>query len=102
MISLTTGQLESWLAQLLWPFVRIGACFMVAPAFGAVFVPARIRIVLAGAITLVVAPLVPSPAAIAPFSVAGVVVTVQQLLIGAAVGFCLQLIFDAVTLGGQL
>jgi len=43
MISLTTGQLDAWLAQLLWPFIRVGACFMVAPAFGAVFVPAQSR-----------------------------------------------------------
>jgi flagellar biosynthetic protein FliR len=102
MITLTTGQLEAWLAQVLWPFVRIGACFMVAPAFGAVFVPARIRIVLAGAVTLAVTPLLPAPAAIAPFSAAGLVVTVQQLLIGVALGFSLQLLFDAVILGGQL
>jgi len=51
MISLTTGQLDAWLAQVLWPFIRVGSCFMVAPAFGALFVPARIRIVLAGAET---------------------------------------------------
>ncbi|HZO22927.1 MAG TPA: flagellar biosynthetic protein FliR [Steroidobacteraceae bacterium] len=102
MITLTTGQLETWLAQVLWPFVRIGACFMVAPAFGAVFVPARIRIVLAGAVTLAISPLLPPPAAIVPFSAAGLLVTVQQLLIGVALGFSLQLLFDAVTLGGQL
>src|ERR1700759_4297268 len=102
MIALTSGQLETWLAQVLWPFVRIGACFMVAPAFGAQFVPARIRIVLAGAITLAIAPLIPSPADIAPFSAAGLVVTVQQLVIGVALGFSLQLLFDAVTVGGQL
>src|SRR5882757_10649359 len=102
MITLTTGQLDAWLAQLLWPFIRVGACFMVAPAFGAVFVPARIRIVLAGAITLVIAPLVPSPGDIAPFSPAGFVVTIQQVIIGIAIGFSLQVLFDAVTLGGQL
>jgi flagellar biosynthetic protein FliR len=102
MIALTTGQLDAWLAQLLWPFIRIGSCFMVAPAFGALVVPARIRIVLAGAITLVIAPLVPSPAAIAPFSPAGIVVTIQQVIIGIAIGFSLQVLFDAVTLGGQL
>ena len=102
MISLTTGQLDAWLAQVLWPFIRVGSCFMVAPAFGALFVPARIRIVLAGAISLIIAPLVPSPADIAPFSATGVVVTVQQIIIGVAIGFSLQLLFDAVTLGGQL
>src|SRR5215475_8391327 len=102
MITLTTGQLDAWLAQLLWPFIRITSCFLVAPAFSAVFVPARIRIVLAGAITLIVAPLIPSPAAIAPFSAAGMVVTIQQVIIGIAIGFSLQVLFDAVTLGGQL
>jgi len=102
MISVTTGQLEAWLAQVLWPFVRIGACFMVAPAFGAQFIPPRIRIVLAGAVTLIVAPLIPTPTAITPFSPAGIIVTMQQLIIGVAIGFSLQLLFDAVTLGGQL
>src|SRR3954451_16630972 len=99
MLSITTGQLEGWLAQLLWPFIRVGACFMVAPAFGALFVPPRIRIVLAGAITLIIAPLVPSPAAIAPFSPAGLIITIQQVIIGVAIGFSLQVLFDAVTLG---
>jgi flagellar biosynthetic protein FliR len=102
MLTLTSGQLDTWLAQVIWPFMRIGACFMVAPAFGALFVPARTRIVLAGAVSLAVAPLVPSPPDILPFSMTGLVVTVQQLIIGVALGFCLQLLFDAVSLGGQL
>jgi flagellar biosynthetic protein FliR len=102
MISLTTGQLEGWLAQLLWPFVRVGSCFMVAPAFGALFIPARIRIVLAGAVAIIIAPLITMPADIAVFSATGVLVTLQQIIIGIAIGFSLQLLFDAVTLGGQL
>ncbi|HEV7716608.1 MAG TPA: flagellar biosynthetic protein FliR [Steroidobacteraceae bacterium] len=102
MITLTTGQLEGWLSQLFWPFVRIGACFMLAPAFSAVFIPARIRLVLAGAVALLVAPLVPAPVGITPFSPAGIVVTVQQVIIGLSLGFALQVLFDAVAMGGQL
>ncbi len=102
MITLSTGQLAIWLSQLFWPFVRIGACLMVAPPFASVSVPARIRIVLAGAIALTVAPLVPPPAGIEPLSAAGVVVTVQQIVIGVALGFSLRIIFDAVEVGGQL
>jgi flagellar biosynthetic protein FliR len=102
MITLTTTQLETWIGQMFWPFVRIGACFMVAPAFGAVFVPARTRIVLAGAVSLLVAPLVTPPAGIAMFSVAGFLVTIQQVIIGIAIGFALQVLFDAVSMGGQL
>lgn len=101
MISITTGQLEAWIAQYFWPFIRIGACLMVAPVFGARFVPARLRLLLAGAIALVVAPLVPTPDVVL-FSLEGVIVTIQQLIIGFAIGFVLQLIFDALALGGQL
>lgn len=101
MLWIGTDQLEAWLAAYLWPFFRIGACFMAAPVFGAHFVPARVRLVLAGAVTLIVAPLVPPPEA-TPFSIAGIVVTFHQIIIGLATGFVLQLIFDAVALGGQL
>jgi flagellar biosynthetic protein FliR len=102
MINFTTGQLETWIAQIFWPFVRVGSCFMVAPVFGASYVPPRIRLVIAGGIALIIAPLIPSPAGTLPFSAAGLVITVQQLVIGVALGFCMQIVFDAITLGGQL
>lgn len=102
MLNFTTGQLEHWIVQLFWPFVRVGSCLMVAPAFGAQYVPARIRVVIAGGVALLIAPLVPAPEGVAPFSAAGMIITVQQVVIGAALGFCMQLVFDAVTLGGQL
>ena len=101
MIQLSTSQLETWLAMYSWPFFRIGACFMAAPVFGAQFVPARVRLLLAGAVTIIVAPLVPPPQ-VEPFSIAGIIVTLQQVIIGLASGFALQLIFDAVAMGGQL
>lgn len=100
-IELHTGQLEGWVAQAFFPFARIGACLMVAPIFGARFVPARTRIVLAVALTALVIPLLPAPD-IAPFSGQGVVVVAQQLLIGVALGFALQVVFDALGLAGQL
>ena len=102
MLNITTGQLDLWIAQLFWPFVRVGSCFMVAPAIGAQYVPARIRVVVAGGVALLIAPLVPEPAGVMPFSAPGLVITLQQALIGVALGFCMQLVFDAVTLGGQL
>jgi flagellar biosynthesis protein FliR len=100
-LALTTGQLEAWVAQAFFPFARIGACLMVAPVFGARFVPARTRILLAVALTALIVPLLPAPA-IAPFSGEGFVVVAQQLLIGVALGFALQVVFDALGLAGQL
>jgi flagellar biosynthetic protein FliR len=102
MLSLTSGQIEAWMAAYLWPLLRIGACLMVAPVFGARFVPGRYRIILAGAITLLVAPLLPPMPDVSPFSPQGIVITVQQLVIGVAIGFVLQIVFDALAMGGQL
>lgn len=102
MIVVTQTQLEGWLAIYLWPFIRIGACLMVAPVFGARFVPMRVRIVLAGAVTLLVAPLLPAPPAVPLLSLGSVLIAAQQLLVGVLVGFTAQFIFDAVTMGGQL
>jgi len=101
-INLDTNQLQHWIGALFWPFVRIGACLMIAPVFGASYVPKRLRVVLAGAITLAVAPLLPAVPDVALLSFDGVLITVQQLIIGAALSFALQLVFDALTLGGQL
>ncbi len=100
-IALTIGQLEGWVANAFFPFARIGACLMVAPMFGARFVPARTRVLLAVALTALVAPLMPATD-IAPFSAQGVIVVAQQLLIGVALGFALQIVFDSLGLAGQL
>jgi len=100
--TITYGQIESWVGSAFWPFVRIGACLMAAPMFSASYVPPRIRIVLAAGLTLVALPLIPRPEGLTVLSGDGVVTTVQQILIGAALGFILQMIFEAVNLGGQL
>lgn len=102
MIALSGGQIEAWIVQLFWPFVRIGACLMVAPMFSASYVPPRTRLILALAITLLVAPLIPAQPSVAPFSIAGFIISAQQVIIGVALGFSLQLVFDAITLAGQL
>ena len=98
----TYAQIESWLGQGFWPFVRIGACLMVAPLFGAAYVPPRIRIVLSLALTVMVLPVIPHPQGLTLLSGDGIITTAQQVVIGVAMGFVLQLMFDALTLGGQM
>jgi flagellar biosynthetic protein FliR len=102
MPAFTYEQIESWIGMAFWPFLRIGACLMVAPMFSASYVPARMRIVIAGALTLVALPLIPRTEGLTVLSADGVFTTVQQIVIGAGLGFALQLMFDAVNLGGQL
>ena len=101
MLSVTTGQIEAWVAMYLWPFVRVGACLMVAPVFGTSFVPPRSRLLLAAALTLLVAPLLP-PTNVAVLSATGFGIVAQQMLIGVAMGFVVQIVFDALAMAGQL
>jgi flagellar biosynthetic protein FliR len=49
-----------------------------------------------------VVPLLPPAPDIDPFSLPGLQVLAQQVLIGVGIGFVLQLVFDAVGLAGQL
>lgn len=83
-----------------WPFFRIAGVMMVAPIFGARLVPKRVRLALAVATTVVVSPMLP-PAQPFELSLATGLVVAQEVLIGAALGFCLQMIFDALIVAGQ-
>jgi flagellar biosynthetic protein FliR len=58
--------------------------------------------VLAGALTLIALPLLPPVEGLTVLSADGIVTTVEQIIVGAALGFALQLMFDALTLGGQI
>ena len=70
--------------------------------FGARFVPPQTRLILAGAIALLIAPMITVPAGVTALSGAGVVITANEVLIGLAMGFILQVIFDSLAMGGQL
>lgn len=86
----------------IWPFLRIGAFLMVMPVLGGSFVPTRVRLLLAVALTVVLAPLLPSMPNLEVLSVAGLVTAVQEVAIGVALGFLVQLVFDGIALGGQV
>lgn len=90
--------LESWL----WPFFRIAGFLMAAPVIGTRTVPVRIRLIIAIAITMVVAPVVQLPEFIEPFSLEGFLTTAQQILIGIAMGITVRVVFVVLELAGQV
>ena len=90
------------LAIYLWPFIRIGAFVMVMPLIGGSMVPAKVRMLLAVALTAVIAPVLPTATTLEILSVAGLVTMTQEIAIGVAMGFLVQLVFDAIALGGQV
>ncbi|OOG26200.1 flagellar biosynthetic protein FliR [Thioalkalivibrio denitrificans] len=97
----TTAEITAWVGALLWPFLRISAMLIAAPLFGAGTVSVRIRVGLAFILALVVAPLIPTPPAVEPLSLAGLAIAVQQVVIGASIGFILQMVFSALTQAGE-
>lgn len=100
-ISLTSADIASWTGTLVWPFTRIAAMLAIAPIFGARVVPLRVRLMIALLLTWVVLPLIPPVPVIDPLSATSALVTVQQLLLGLAIGFSLQLILAALVIAGQ-
>lgn len=101
-MNFTAAEITAFLGGFLWPFFRIGAMLMAAPIFGAQTVPARVRIGLAFLITLIVAPMLPAPPAVDPLSLSALMIILQQVFIGAVMGFALQLVFSTVIAGAQV
>jgi flagellar biosynthetic protein FliR len=83
-----------------WPFFRIAGVLMVAPVFGARLVPMRVRMAMSVATTIVLSPLLAVTAPL-ELSFASGLVVVQEIVLGVAMGFCLQMIFDALIIAGQ-
>ncbi|MGH8777805.1 flagellar biosynthetic protein FliR [Paraburkholderia sp.] len=102
MFTVTYAQLNAWLTAFLWPFVRILALVATAPAFGDNSVPVRVKVGIAAFVTLIVAPtLAPLPQATV-FSSTGIWIIVNQFLIGAALGFTMQVVFGAIQATGDM
>jgi len=101
-LTATDTQVVDALAAWLLPFFRIGALLMAAPVFSAASVPMRLRVLLALAVTILVEPLLPQPAGVDPLGATTLVIVAQQVAIGIAIGFVLQLAFNALVFGGQV
>ncbi|NNM76936.1 flagellar biosynthetic protein FliR [Sphingomonas sp. ID1715] len=78
---------------LIFVMVRIGAAFVAAPVFGAVTIPLQVRIVLAGAIGILVVNNAPVASPPALFSLVTFLQVAQEALVGLALGFVLQIAF---------
>lgn len=102
MISFTSVQLTTWLAAFIFPLARVLALIASAPIFGNKQVPARIKVGLAFAITVVIAPTINIPAGLDPASAQGLFVLIQQIVAGLIMGFTVRLIFTSVEIAGDI
>ncbi len=100
-MTVTEQQLLTWLASFIWPFFRIGSMFISVPIFSGQRVPARIRVMLAVMITFVMMPVLPPMPSVALLSYSGLMIVVQQVFLGIATGFILQMVFSVMLVAGQ-
>lgn len=102
MISITSAELHTWIASFLWPLTRILGLVSVAPLFGNVSVPARLKIGLGVMMAIIIAPLVPAMPATDPMSLSGLLILTQQLIIGLSMGFAMRIVFVGVEMAGEI
>ena len=102
MITVTEAQLMGWLEPVLWPFLRVLALFSALPVFNQKAVPARVRVALAFFIALAVAGTLPAITPVPLDSPVAVLLVVQQVLIGVALGFAVRIVFSAVEFAGEI
>jgi flagellar biosynthetic protein FliR len=99
--SVTSGQLEGWMVAFLWPFVRMLALISTAPIFSEAWVPRPVKVAMAAMLTFVIAPTLGPFPEVPVVSAGGAWIIVQQVLIGAAMGFSMKLVFAAVLAAGE-
>lgn len=102
MISISSAQLDTWLALFIFPLARILALLASAPVFSNAALPVRIRLIAGLAVTLAMAPALPPMPAIPASSWIGLIVLAEQIVIGTLLGFALRITFAAVDVAGEL
>lgn len=96
------GALEAEFWRLIFVMTRIGAALVAAPLFGAVTVPPQVRVMVAGAIAVLVCAWTPVAAPAAIFSAPGILMVLGEVLVGLTLGFVLQLSFAAPVIAAEI
>lgn len=100
MLTVSSAQLNAWMVALLWPAARILALLTVSPLFGHTSVPMRVKLGLGLLLALAISPAVPT--SVSPLSANGLMILVQQILTGLALGFVMRIAFAGIELAGEL
>ncbi len=102
MITLTSVEMNTWIAALLWPLTRILGMIAASPLFGNSSIPVSGKVSLGVMLALIMAPAIPAMPAADPMSMAGFLILLQELLIGVAMGFAMRIVFAAVEMAGEV
>lgn len=90
------------IGTVMWTMLRTGALLMAMPLIGTRAVPLRLRVLVAGALAMALAPMLPEPPEFAGLDAATVLGVARELAVGVTMGFCLRLVFEAGAYAGEL
>ena len=99
--SVTSAELTAWVTTFFYPFVRMLALMSTAPVFSEKSVPRKVKVGLAAILSIVLAPGIGPVPPVPIVSPGGIWIIVQQVLIGAGMGFTMKLVFAAVQAAGE-
>jgi len=91
-----------FISALWWPFCRVMALLSTAPVVGDALVPVAVRALLSVVLAFLMLPLTKGAVMPDPFSLAGVVVMIEQAVIGGVIGLAMQLTMAVVNMLGFL
>lgn len=94
--------LLSLLSAMWWPFCRVMAMLAVAPVIGESTVPITVKVLLALVLAVVLMPVAAPAAHIDPFSLRGIVATIEQAVIGGLLGLAFHMSMAAIMVLGYL
>jgi flagellar biosynthetic protein FliR len=91
-----------WWGAFFWPFVRVGAFMAVMPVLSAKTIPNRFKLIISLILTATIAPSIQLDHPIDPFTNEGLFMAIEQVGIGLAMGLAFVVIFQAITIAGQM
>jgi len=101
-LTLSTAQLDAWLALFIYPLARVSGIVAVAPLYSHQSIPQRVKVLLSLALAIAVAPMAGTMPDIPPASGTGLAILGGQFLIGITIGFVMRLVFAAIDMAGEL
>lgn len=101
MLTFNNLPLITIIGNFFWPFVRILAFFSTVPVFNDQHINKNTKIILSVLISWVIFPFLPK-VNIELFSFTGLLLLVEQIIIGLAFGFACQFLFATINFAGEL
>ncbi|QIQ41139.1 MAG: flagellar biosynthetic protein FliR [Buchnera aphidicola (Aphis urticata)] len=101
MLTFNNLQLVTIISNFFWPLVRILSFFSTVPVFNDQHINKKTKIVLSILISWIVFPFLPQ-VKIQLFSLVGLLLLLEQILIGITLGFTCQFLFATINFSGEL